>query len=266
MSLNIKSETAAFIHILRKLYPKAQPKHLRMFRKWCEQYDELIKKEQDFESKRSALDAISTHDLKPVIPAELLSRLREKFESLADPVSHAADLRTIAKFFELDVDLIANTMDADSDGTLSLQEFIQLGCPPEYKLPGMYTNASRTFRAILEYAYNEAQADVQASMTEFNTNANTSGALTLADLNAMSKASEVPEQAWSDWQKVFQELDRNGDGSITLVELLKAGDFDADVSGVLMSFMDPKRELSFTKETFLLTMLKAHGYCKRDIL
>eukprot|EP00931_Biecheleriopsis_adriatica_P111879 TRINITY_DN8635_c0_g1_i1.p1 TRINITY_DN8635_c0_g1~~TRINITY_DN8635_c0_g1_i1.p1 ORF type:complete len:649 (+),score=120.25 TRINITY_DN8635_c0_g1_i1:58-2004(+) len=265
ISLNFQNETSAFIKILRKMYPWAQPKHLRMFKRWCEHYDQLLEKEQDFESKRQALDTVRTNDAKPLIPNHLLLDLKHKFESLADPDARTADIHAIAKYFELDPEDITKTVDVDEDGTVTFQEFLLVTCPPEYKLPDMHTKANRMLRALLEYACNEAQADVQASTNEFTSNGSTVDAVTLAELNAVLKVEEVPEQAWSDWQNLFQELDRNGDGAISVKELLHAGDFDTDVTSVLVSVLDPKREIAFTKERFLAMMLKAHGYYKPDI-
>jgi Ca2+-binding EF-hand superfamily protein len=246
--------------VLRKVSPTAQPKHLRMYEVWCEEYTSLSSRRASVQNLEQATALYLENDQKPFLPPNELELLNREFDTLDKLKRGYITLDDIASGWQWSSEIAGDTLlayDLTGDGYIDQSEFLKMMCPPEYRLPEMAGLTRQLFGKVLTTTTEQLRRSLDNSEVRF-TDANTD------ELPPVLEAPRavlpvVSSHNWAQWQSVFDNLDRNDDGKVHKKELMMSGLLSASACAAITALIDPEDINSFTKKAFLDAMLKAHG-------
>eukprot|EP00440_Ansanella_granifera_P044762 gb/GFBE01048515.1/.p1 GENE.gb/GFBE01048515.1/~~gb/GFBE01048515.1/.p1 ORF type:complete len:665 (+),score=152.73 gb/GFBE01048515.1/:1-1995(+) len=254
-------QSAGLFGFLRKMYPKALPRHFRLFQQWIDEYDALAEHELQAIDAAQALGTYQSTSRKPIIPFRDLEIIKQEFEKLDTAGIGAIPFQVISDYLGTDCCEIASKYDLDADAHVGLAEFCRMMCPAEYRLPDMDSVGRRLFGTLLDMAAREGRHSFSKRKSAFETKGSDAKIVEASSFEAMLEA--VPEDVWAQWQEVFDSLDRDGDDKVHLSDLLVSGALSEEVSRFVIKYLDPESPDEFTRKSFNAAMLKAHGYRKR---
>jgi len=147
--------------------------------------------------------------------------------------------------------------------------------PEQYRLPQMSGSARQLFGDLLKWQLENMQHRLDFDSAKF-TNTNTGkqsqhrtssvGAASghMSSAKPMSAMPEIEEDNWAEWSKIFQELDTEGNGFITVQNLVSSGLLSQAASEAVARLIDPEDSTGFSKDSYLEAMLKLHGKRRKD--
>jgi hypothetical protein len=258
-SIKLRGEDGLF-KLWKKLCPRAQPQHLKMFEKWCQEYDSLTGKRTSLNTAKKAAVTFHENDLKPLLPAADLRRIEDEFTRLDIYGKGIIDVATLARGLQLgDASEVAKIYDGNDDGYIDVTEFVRMMCPSEYRLPEMDGIGRKFFGEIvdheaiaLENKYNEQAASFEKS---------TESSHHLSDATPKTLLPEVDKGTWDTWNKTFDRLDMTADAKVSLAEMIGSGFLSPEVSTFVFQVLAPEdgNGDGFSREDFMSAMLRAHG-------
>lgn len=247
--------------LLHAMYPKALPRHFRLFQQWSREFDDLEKKKIVSSEAAGAFKQYLDVSRKPIIPARELEAIKREFANLDSERLGSLEFDVIARYIGDTTNSIAAKFDVDFDDHVSLPEFCRMMCPPQYRLPEMDGIGRRLFGTLLESITKESHEKWTRSSASFEHPRTSSDVMEVSQFQAMHEP--VPDSVWSQWQDVFHELDSDGDDVVHLSDLLVAGFMSEPVCRYITGYLDPDLEDRFTLDTFNAEMLRAHGFRKK---
>jgi len=237
-----KTRKPSFMRFLKLLYPWAMPKHLRMFDRWCQQYDDLQNKKAQLRSDKNALAdfqwCMKVYSNQPVIPQAEMENIIKDFERL--DLQHrgyieVAELeRTIRARQDEGVTLsMVRSFDVSGDGVIDQAEFIQMMCPVGYRLDGVADEVSQTLAEFLQAYVVEEQRHVT-----------------------------IEEDEWEKWNSFFDRVDQDEDGFISAEELRACSKAlnSGSACELLLAVLDPQMRAQISRELYLETLLKVNRW------
>jgi len=254
-------ERGGFLGLLHRIYPKALPRHFRLFQQWCREYDELEQKRVNSSQAEAALKEYQDVSRKPIIPAHELDVIKNEFAKLDYDGLGSVEYDVIARYLGGNSQDIAAKYDMDSDDHVSLRDFCRMMCPPQFRMPEMDGFGRRIFGVLLEFIAKEESKSFLKSSESFEKPKISIDTVEASHFQAM--LDPVPDDLWMQWQAAFRELDVDGDDVIHINELLAADILSEPVCRYLSRYLDPQLKDSFTLQTFNNAMLQAHGYRKK---
>ncbi|CAJ1426255.1 unnamed protein product [Effrenium voratum] len=134
-----KSRKPSFLRFLRLLYAWAMPKHLRMFDRWCQQYDELQAKKQQMNADLGALKAflasVEAWKSTPILPQQEKDKILQDFERMDLEKRGMVEIGELKQQFAFEgLDGLLQEYDSSGDGTIDKSEFLTMMCPPGYRI------------------------------------------------------------------------------------------------------------------------------------
>lgn len=240
-----------FFSLLRRVFPGAQPKTLRMFEVWCQEYDDWLDRNQHTEK---VIDTFITNDSRPVLPTDEIARIRREFTRLAAG-NTTIDNAVLETYFgaagaAFDQCVLTTCCDGDVDE----MTFLRIVCPPEYRVPVEGIAEVRdAFRELLAFHRNVSNVEldkVQAgSLSTWNRRAPQPDLL----------CPLVSQQQWTAWEALFNRMDRTQSGDVSFAELVSSHAFSEEESRASLDLLDPDKTGVITKDAFFRAMLKATG-------
>lgn len=248
-------------NLLRILCPCAQPKHIKMFLDWCDQWDRLVRNKDLLSKVNRAEDILTAERSKPKIPEETRFSLERQFDQLdpGDGLIRKYDFQIHWNWTREQIDEMFDSHDVTGDQFLDKYEFFRMMCPPEYALPtegGDQDEVHSLFSKWLRHESSIAEAHVGVKAKEVKSSRGSRTNLKWRTPSAM--LPPVPDDLFYHWMDVFESLDIDENGSLSVVEL--RGVLPDEVCWAICSVVDKKSDDSFSKEKFLKSMCRAHGY------
>lgn len=254
-----------FFDYLRKLSPKALPKHLRMYDVWCTEYDEITREEESMMSIDEAASQFVENAKKPFLPADELAMLQKQFRDLDFSKNGLIDVSELAMGWGWSDDYTIRTLkafDIGCDSMLDEDEFLRMMCPPEYKLPCMGGFARDMFGKLLVEESKSRQSDLERRRSSFLGDAN---AVPLA-LPPESVLPPPPDELMEQWCDIFDGLDQDDDDVVHVRDLESSGLLSTAVCYFIAGLIDPSNPDRFDRDAFLNAMCKSHGYARPLVL
>jgi len=244
----------------KKLCPRAQPQHLKMFEKWCQEYDTLIFNKRDtVDMAKTASNTFHENDLKPLLPAADMRRIKDEFSRLDTFGTGLLDIERLASGLQLgDASEVARLYDGNDDGSLDVNEFMRMMCPPEYRLPEMDGIGRKLFGDLIEHEamaleskYNEQAASFEKAESSHH----------LSDATPSTLLPEVDKGTWATWNATFDRLDLTANAKVSLAEVIGSGFLSPEVSTFVYQLLLPEdgNGDGFSREDYMSAMLRAHG-------
>jgi len=259
------------IDIFRKLCPEADPKHLRMFNSWCEDYDELLAAKTQLESIAQAERTFQRNSQKPVIPLCELNVLEAEFKKMDHSGRGYIDVEDIARVWGWTDQMARETMEAFDcigDGYLDKGEFFKMMCPENYRLPEMAGDFREILGKLLTSEANIKRSSFAADSSRFEqidamaNNRRPSSRGTAVPKPAKPAPSsifpEAEEELCRQWTNLFDTLDIDNSGCINVQELRNSGLVSRDVCESIAAVVDPEDKNGFTRAAFMQAIARAH--------
>eukprot|EP00930_Biecheleria_cincta_P031587 TRINITY_DN21926_c0_g1_i1.p1 TRINITY_DN21926_c0_g1~~TRINITY_DN21926_c0_g1_i1.p1 ORF type:complete len:527 (+),score=87.61 TRINITY_DN21926_c0_g1_i1:166-1746(+) len=245
-----------YLKVLQAMYPRALPRHFKLFEQWCNEYDKLSQQESRTSDARGALLGYRRNSRKPIIPASELERIKREYQSLKGADLGAVPFDVIARYFDTSAREIVTKHDLDFDNHVSLREFCRMMCPANYRLPEMDGVGRELFGKILELADQEEQKQLEHRRTLFQRTDSEEDILEVTTFSAMCEP--VPADLLLQWHAVFDDLDRDADEKIRLSDLVISGCLSEPVSKYVVQYLGPDLQDAFTRDAFIQALLRAY--------
>jgi Ca2+-binding EF-hand superfamily protein len=249
----------SFTVLARKVCPLAQPKHLRMFENWLEDYSSLPDDMEELQGIEAAAAEFQKNQSKPVLPdseVQALEREFTKVDMFGNGYISVTDLCGSWGWSDEMAHSMLSSFDIGSDGCIDKLEFMRMMCPEEYRLPEMSGPIRAMFGQFLNNQVNEKRKRMGDRTSRFTDGSQASGGQAKELPNAIFPV--VDDELWNQWMEVFDSLDKNSDGTINAKELVSSGLLSVIVARFFASHLDPEDRKGFTRKGFLNAMLKAH--------
>lgn len=250
------------IDIFRKMCPIAQPKHLRMFEVWCNEYDAFLKEQRHVESIEQAAETYLENNNKPVMPDCELEILEKEFQKMDYMGRGYVTIDDIVSTWGWSDMLARDTVaayDVLGDGYLDKGEFFKMMCPEEYRLPEMSGFGRQIFGKLLEFESKSRRRSAMRQSIKYGQSGINSDELDAYIEPPQSVFPEVDEEQWRKWNEVFESLDTNKNGKVALEELQNSGLLSWSVCTSIVALINPEDLNGFTKEGFMQAMARAYG-------
>jgi len=245
--------------------PMSQPKHWRMFEAWCNEYDALLERDA-FNSNElgKAVEIFRENNMKPMLPDEDILKLSAQFRQLdqnCDGLIGGDDLkREWARLGVTEADHAHSILNRwgldDDDATVDLPHFLRFMCPEEYRPPEMDGFARELLGTALIREHDTVHTQVDKKMSRFKHDKNIEE---LYELPAPLRP-DVDDEVLNSWNRVFDTLDNNGDGTVSADDIVESGLVSVEVSDALVAIFDPQNKASFNRDRFLSAMAEAHSF------
>ncbi|CAJ1397358.1 unnamed protein product [Effrenium voratum] len=257
-----KSRKPSFLRFLRLLYAWAMPKHLRMFDRWCQQYDELQAKKQQMNADLGALKAflasVEAWKSTPILPQQEKDKILQDFERMDLEKRGMVEIGELKQQFAFEgLDGLLQEYDSSGDGTIDKSEFLTMMCPPGYRIETGDDFVGQVLGQLLQAYVEEETRSVTQEEDRFEKG---SARLRANSVSLYAALPMVPEEKWESWNALFTHLDRDEDGCISAEDLRGfPGIFHSGaVRDQLLGVLDPKAHFGVSREFFLETLLKTH--------
>lgn len=237
--------------LLRVLCPCAQARHIKMFLNWCEQHDKYVAMQQNFVLIEKSEESLREHSKKPAVPQEVLNSLEREFKRIGGRGGRltAQDLSKAWGWTMDEVEEHLEKFDINGDNFIDQLEFMEMMCPPEYRLEmddvvlgdlfaKWLKTEGDTYRTILH------SKDKAADIDEW--------------LQPACLLPPAPEHLLHVWEEAFSSIDRDRSGTIEAKELRCVVSDDCSV--LICQLLNKDTADSFTLEDFLAAMSDVHGY------
>lgn len=259
-----KQRKPSFVRFLRLLYPWAMPKHLRMFERWCEQYDELqarkVRFQADLKNMKLFFGCVEAFKTMPLLPQQEKDKIMQDFARLdveKKGFVEVAELKRVMGGNDAVTDALIGEYDASGDGVIDKNEFFAMMCPPGYKMETSEDKEGKMLSQLLQAYMEEEQQRVCLEEDRFAP----AGRLRAASVSLSAAMPIVSEEKWEQWNANFRHLDQDSDGFISADDLrCFPGVFhSSNARDLLLAVLDkgsggPK----ISKEFFLDILLRSH--------
>jgi len=260
LSIRLRGEDGLF-KMWKKLCPRAKPQHLKMFEKWCREYDHLTERRSSLRVAKSASDTFHENGLKPLLPAADLRRIKDEFSRLDTHGNGLIEVSTLSDSLQLgDAFEVARMYDGNDDGYIDVSEFVRMMCPSEYRLPETDEIGRKLFGDLIEHETMSLESKYNEQAASFEKSAESSRHL--SDATPGTLLPQVDEKTWDTWNATFDRLDMNPDAKVTLGEVIGSGFLSPEVSAFVYRVLAPEDGdggEGFSREAFMAAMLRAHG-------
>eukprot|EP00927_Polykrikos_kofoidii_P040834 TRINITY_DN34830_c3_g1_i1.p1 TRINITY_DN34830_c3_g1~~TRINITY_DN34830_c3_g1_i1.p1 ORF type:complete len:802 (-),score=129.15 TRINITY_DN34830_c3_g1_i1:49-2454(-) len=262
-STNIKTAFARidFFDLLRRLCPRAQPKHLRMFDTWCHTFDDLAERDEEVHNLEKVIAVYADNETKPFMPVSEIHSLEDEFRKLDNHgrgYITANDLVNGWGWYQDEAeDTVASVAHA-GDGLVDMHDFVRMMCPSEYKLPEMHGYSRELFGRFLASEVHHRKRELDDSRNRYASQ----NAHRLHSAMPTSLLPEVDPEVMKQWNRVFDELDVDKDDVVHETDLERAGILSHETSEAIAALIDPQDKTGFTRAGFIDAMLSAHGLRK----
>eukprot|EP00929_Paragymnodinium_shiwhaense_P007873 TRINITY_DN111793_c0_g1_i1.p1 TRINITY_DN111793_c0_g1~~TRINITY_DN111793_c0_g1_i1.p1 ORF type:complete len:648 (-),score=144.46 TRINITY_DN111793_c0_g1_i1:141-2084(-) len=256
--------------LLRLLCPCAQPRHILKFEQWLETYDLFVEDTQEVTELEQSLAVYRQNTAKPVLPLDDFLALQREFDAIDKHGTGYVDAWDLQRrwFWTVeDANVAVEKGDIsmhgqDVDGKIDKHEFLVLMCPPEYRLPSMTGIAREMFGKILDHQVNLKKSRVVTRSSTFKggPDAFRSGDGSVVDISEVV-LPDLPQSLMVEWTHVFNRLDRDSDGMVTVLDLQASKMFAPPVAAAVARVInDDDDATTFDYDAFLEKAARAHGY------
>ena len=259
-----KQRKPTFVRFMRLLYPWAMPKHLRMFERWCQQYDELQARKSRFQADLKSMKAffkcVEAFKTMPVLPQHEKEKIMHdfaRFDVEKKGFVEVAELRRVMGGNDSVTDTLIGEYDSSGDGVIDQHEFFAMMCPPGYKMEASEDIEGQMLSQLLQAYMEEERQKVSMEDDRFAP----AGRLCADSVSLSAAMPIVSEEKWEQWNANFQHLDQDSDGYISADDLRGfPGVFhSSNARDLLLGILDKNSGGSkISKDFFLDTLLRAH--------
>ncbi|CAE7461580.1 unnamed protein product, partial [Symbiodinium natans] len=186
---------------LRKMCPRAAPRHLRMFQSWLKELDQIEDLKDALQQSQGVLDGFVSYLSLPVLPAKLRQALAEDFD-------YASGNRTPELLHEkvqmqlhgvrtgsMTANILAGGIDKDS--------YIAAMCPFDFRLNEGHPVVNDVVSSLLKREVFRQEEVINQKEKSFAPRA----ASTVASSQRRFLKQKVPEETWNLWNGAFDQLD-----------------------------------------------------------
>jgi len=241
------------------LCPCAQQRHLLMFESWCNEYTEFEEEHMAFEKLEGCRHLFQLNSRKPTLSQSELQELEGEFERLDADGTGFIDVGELQRGWNWSKELASQaitTFDSSQDRCIDKQEFLQMMCPPGYKLPVKDdTFGCEVIGRLLDAGLHQQQQQLDSGAVLHRKGTNNEMMPT-----PPSALPEVPPRCLRRWSEFFDSLDSDSDQRVTVKELEASGLVSTEVAEALVRLIDHTSKLRFSKDAFLAAMCRDHGY------
>jgi len=246
---------------LRKMCPRAAPRHLRMFQSWLKELDQIEDLKEALEQSRGVLDGFMSYLALPVLPAELRQDLAADYDYASgnrtpEMLQHKMQLHLQGvRTGSMTARVLAGDIDKES--------YIAAMCPFDFRLNEGHPAVNEVVASMLKSEVSRQEEVVAQKENSFAPRA----AATSCRQRRFLKA-KVPDETWDLWNRAFDLLDSEGRDAVTFSSLQKSRLLRLEVGAFLCELIAPSggpdeestRPDAFTRREFLLKMLDIHNF------
>ncbi|OLQ12234.1 Clavaminate synthase-like protein [Symbiodinium microadriaticum] len=234
---------------LRKMCPRAAPRHLRMFQSWLKELDQIEDLKEALEQSRGVLDGFMSYLALPVLPAELR-------QDLAADYDYASGNRT--------PEMLQHKMQLHLQGVRTGRWGVGAAmCPFDFRLNEGHPAVNEVVASMLKSEVSRQEEVVAQKENSFAPRAAAASCRQRRFLKA-----KVPDETWDLWNRAFDLLDSEGRDAVTFSSLQKSRLLRLEVGAFLCELIAPSggpdeestRPDAFTRREFLLKMLDIHNF------
>lgn len=258
-NIRSKQRKPSFMRFLRLLYAWAMPKHLRMFERWCHQYDELQERKAqlktDLKSMKDFFACVETFKTMPVLPQQEKDKILQDFTRLDIEKKGFVEVSELKRVMGGNqTESLIGEYDSSGDGVIDQAEFLAMMCPPGYKMENSEDKEGHMLAQLLNAYIDEERKEVEAEEDRFAP----AGRLRADSVSLRAALPVVSRETWELWNERFSHLDQDDDGYISADDLRSfPGLFHSSIArDLLLGILDHKSGPRISKEFFLDTLLK----------
>lgn len=244
---------------LHQLCPQALPKHMRIYHEWLDKYDEFTANADTHTAAEDALSVFRQNDQKPIWPRREVREIELEFQRLDRFNCGYLSADDLVSGWGLECDAAEDAVRnyGGQRGAISLQGFLSMNCPDEYRLPQMSGDARNIFGELLLWQATEHRR--QKEDTE-----NFLSGKTLVKQSVAARPGGIlpptPQELIDAWTLIFDSLDHDRDGQVNITDLLDDGILSVETAHEVGHILDPDGATMFTLDTLLASMSKARGF------
>mmetsp|Transcript_109775 Transcript_109775/g.211190 ORF Transcript_109775/g.211190 Transcript_109775/m.211190 type:complete len:230 (+) Transcript_109775:2-691(+) len=223
-----------------------------MFEIWATDYDQWA---EGKERTEQAVTTFKANDMRPIIPADELARLKRWFASLDSNEDGWIDADTL--MYDMDLSKAVQDkflLEECQDGFIDEQNFLRLMCPPEYRLSEMDSFARSVFGQILNFQASQAKTALERALGNQRSQMEKPAAL----------RPVISSEQWKQWEAVFEELDKDKNEIVTAKDMVMSNVLSEPEAKAVTKIIDPDNSGHFSKADFMKEMLKANDFREVD--
>eukprot|EP00933_Yihiella_yeosuensis_P053251 TRINITY_DN5143_c0_g2_i1.p1 TRINITY_DN5143_c0_g2~~TRINITY_DN5143_c0_g2_i1.p1 ORF type:complete len:689 (-),score=112.81 TRINITY_DN5143_c0_g2_i1:399-2465(-) len=239
----------------------AQPCHLRMYDKWCRDFDERDAKKDEIAEAMQVRGQFDAQDFRPIIPLEELVYIHREFDLMDKSTDGLVSVWEIASHWNWSDAEVRETVmkyDLSENCLLDKDEFTRMMCPANYRLPEMAGPDREVFGIIVRGEEADRKREFKEAQDLF---AKGDGIVVGRSKEEMppSLYPEVEDQVWLQWNMSFDNIDEDGDNYVSLNDVVGSNTVTEKVARFVCSILkDPSTEtLGFSRKSFLAALLEA---------
>jgi len=248
-----------FVDFLRLICPCALPKHLHMFESWCHAYDECEKQEDELSALIQSEKVFDANELKPILPQDEFLRMQKEFNDLDYDGSGFIEVEELSKMWGVSLEVAFAAMDKfdySQDRCIDMQEFLMMTCPPTYRLPNMCGVGREIFGQLLKSEIKNKRDRVKTQRSNFSVEFEQDNKMISPPSSLLPLVQQEDLKAWL---CIFEQFDKDQNGTVELSELQASGVLAPEVCSTIMKLVDKTNAGMFFKETFICAMCRVHG-------
>lgn len=252
----------AFCDMLRKMCPKAQARHVRMYEAWCVEYDELASEREVCMHLEFVVAVHAENKRKPCLPngdIEFLKREFHRLDRFGKGYIDWGDLSSGWDWVSQTAEDTVTAYDTNLDNHIDRDEFVRMMCPQERRLPTMEGGGYELFGRILTHLAERSRASLAAKEARFSRRRGDHVGTLLATTPPMA-LPKVDEAVWNEWNDAYDSLDVNKDGKVNVMELRCSGLLEPAVCDGVVRWLFPGDSEAVSREIFLAALLRAYGF------
>lgn len=239
--------------LLRVLCPCAQAKHIKMFLNWCDQHEAYCQTRREHEILKKGKSEFRDYYKKPIIPHDVLRSLERQFDDMAggeDGRLTIYDLQRHWGWSRDEAQEMLGRYDVDGDDFIDQHEFVQMMCPPEYRL-----DIDDALLQDLFQKWFSVETKIRKRIVKEKHR--------LKDVYEFLAPSGLlpaaPEYLLRTWEDAFRYLDKDRSGTVEAKEL--ASVVNDNLASLICALLNTDVKDGFTKDDFLYSMCQVQGYC-----
>ncbi|CAE8592567.1 unnamed protein product [Polarella glacialis] len=232
-----------------------------MFDGWFQKYDAFVEQQQEVASSEQALQQFQSNCSLPVLSTGEIMKLEFEFCAMDKQNSGYITLDDMTFGLGISRDVVMSTFDKydlSDDGLIDRDEFLLMMCPDGYRMPDTNGEGRDVLGAILGAHARALKKQLSSDKASFDTKGCVSQMEMISEMPE-SLRPEVDDATWGAWNKVFDDLDTDNDGVVTVPELRSSRLLTFDICDFLGSHVDGSSENGFSRRAYLNALLQATG-------